>query len=81
LKRGESFPDFDLAPQNPRLQRMREHLVALIANMLAYVGTADSYHQKLVNSLHKEGSLLRTAFISLNYDAFIALVPSADTNS
>ena len=72
LKRGESFPGFDLAPPNPRLQWMREHLVNLIANMLGNIGRGGApHHQKLVNSLHKQGSLLRTGFISLNYDTFI----------
>jgi hypothetical protein len=52
---------------------MREHLVNLIANMLGNIGSwgPAAHHQKLVNSLHKQGSLLRTCFISLNYDTFI----------
>jgi hypothetical protein len=72
LDRRESFPGFDVTPQNPRLQRMQGHLVDLIANMLGNIGrTGAAYHRKLANSLHKQGSLLTTGFISLNYDTFV----------
>jgi hypothetical protein len=71
LSRGESFPDFDVTPQNPRLQRMRGHLVDMIANIL-WVGRAGApHHRKLAKSLHEQGALLRTGFISLNYDTFV----------
>ncbi len=72
LGRGESFSDFGVDARNPRVQRVRGHLVDLIANLLGNIGRNGApHHRKLVNSLHKQGSLLSAGFISLNYDTFI----------
>ncbi|MFZ5993500.1 MAG: SIR2 family protein [Thermodesulfobacteriota bacterium] len=82
LNREESFKDYNLTPDKPRIQRIREDLIFLIAIILdkKLRGKA-KYHKKLINRLKIK--LSKTVFVSLNYDilidnALVDLHPSYD---
>lgn len=72
LNREESFKDYSLTPNKPRLQRVREDLIFLIAITLnKKLYGKEKYHKKLVDRLKKKQKLLKTGFVSLNYDILI----------
>lgn len=72
LNRGESFKNYGLATNNPRIQQIRNDLIFLIAIILdkKLRGTA-SHHKKLIRRIQSKNVLLRTEFVSLNYDILI----------
>jgi len=72
LSRGESFKDYGLGYNSPRIQQIREHLILLIALILdEKLKGENKYHSKLVNRLSQNVDIIKTCFISLNYDILI----------
>ena len=72
LSRYESFRDYPLIPQNPKVQNVREQIIFLIARILKEkLATGRPAHDTLVSRLNRESRLGTTAFISLNYDILI----------
>ncbi|TET77633.1 hypothetical protein E3J38_09690 [candidate division TA06 bacterium] len=72
LDREESFKGFGMTPARPDLQRLREDLIFLIAIILKEKLSGESkHHIQLVDRLDRENRLLRTGFISLNYDILV----------
>jgi hypothetical protein len=72
LNRGESFKDYSLSPDKPRIQRIREDLIFLIAIILdKKLRREGVHHKKLLNRLKNEETLPKTGFVSLNYDILI----------
>ena len=81
LNRQESFRDFNLTPEKPDVQRLRQHLIFLIAIILNNkLRTVVGHHATLVKRLLRERKLRSTAFISSNYDILIdnALIDQFD---
>ena len=72
LNREESFRDYSLTPDKPRIQRIREDLIFLIAIILDKKLRGEvQYHKKLIDRLKGEQKLSKTGFVSLNYDILI----------
>ena len=72
LNRQESFKGFSLTPDKPDIQRLREDLIFLIAIILNNkLRMTTHYHRDLITRLKNERKLLKTAFISSNYDILI----------
>lgn len=72
MDRGESFRGYSIATGAPDVQTVREDLIFLIALVLnRTLQNPRGYHRELVNRLEREGRMLCTAFISLNYDILI----------
>lgn len=72
LNRYESFKNYPLMPQNPKVQNVREQLIFLIARILKdKLQASRPAHDALVARLKRESRLRTTAFISLNYDILI----------
>jgi hypothetical protein len=72
LNRQESFKDYSLTADRPRIQQIREDLIFLIAIILDEKLRGEAkHHKKLVNRLKKEKKLSKTGFVSLNYDILI----------
>ncbi|MBA7493317.1 hypothetical protein ES702_03875 [subsurface metagenome] len=72
LNRQESFKSYSLTPNSPKIQRVREDLIFLIAIILDRTlrGRA-RYHRDFIKRLQRERILKQTAFVSLNYDILI----------
>jgi len=72
LNKEESFKDYSLTPDKPKIQRIREDLIFLIAIILDKKLCGEvKHHKKLVNRLEEEQKLTKTGFVSLNYDILI----------
>lgn len=72
LNREESFKDYSLTLGKPQIQQIREDLIFLIAIILDKKLRGEvKYHKKLANRLKREQKLLKTGFVSLNYDILI----------
>ena len=72
INRGESFKDYPLIPQDPKLQNIREQIIFLIAKILKEkLQSGRQFHDRLISRLSNESRLQHTAFISLNYDILI----------
>jgi NAD-dependent SIR2 family protein deacetylase len=73
LARNESFREYSLSSINPLIQKIRDHLILLIALILAEkLGDGPSHHhRRLVNKLQKDQALQSTAFVCVNYDILI----------
>jgi hypothetical protein len=72
LNRGESFKGYDLSADHPDIQRIRQDLIFLMAiTIKEKLNIGLSHHRNLVERLAGEGTLSKTAFISLNYDILI----------
>ncbi len=84
LNREESFKDYSLTPDKPKIQQIRKDLIFLIAIILfKKLGGEFKHHRKLVNRLKEEQKLTKTGFVSLNYDilidnALVDLYPNYD---
>lgn len=67
--RGESFRGY----RKEKINQTRDALIFLIGKVLdiKLKGKTNNFHLKLVNRLKNEDKLLRTSFISLNYDLII----------
>lgn len=72
LSRNESFKNYPLMPNKPKVQNIREQIVFLIARILKEkLLSGRPVHDLLVKRLKKESKLGKTSFISLNYDILI----------
>ena len=72
LNRYESFRNYPLIPQNPKIQNIREQIIFLIAKILKdKLKFGRPAHDTLITRLKNESRLKTTAFISLNYDILI----------
>lgn len=72
LRRKESFSEYEITPKKPKLQKIRESLIFLIAEVLRNsLRDINGYHKKLVEKLKEKNDLKNTTFISLNYDIII----------
>jgi hypothetical protein len=72
LVRGESFKGYPQIPSDPKVQKIREQIVFLIAKILKHdIDSRRTNHNALVNRLIQENRILETAFLSLNYDILI----------
>lgn len=72
INREESFKNYSLTPDKPQVQRIIQDLIFLIAIILdKKLGSEIKYHKKLVNRLRKEGRILKTTFVTSNYDILI----------
>jgi NAD-dependent SIR2 family protein deacetylase len=72
LSRSESFRNYPLIPQDPKIQNVREQIIFLIARILKdKLQFGRTNHDALVSRLNRESRLRKTAFISLNYDILI----------
>lgn len=72
LSRYESFRNYPLIPQDPKVQNVREQIIFLIAKILKdKLQFGRTNHDALVSRLKRESRLRKTAFISLNYDILI----------
>ena len=72
LQRGESFKRFGGDPDDPWLQRVRNHLIFLICVILAKrLARPAVHHPHLLKTLQAAGDLMGTAFLSTNYDILI----------
>jgi len=72
LNRQESFKNFSQTPERPDIQRLRQHLIFLIAIILNNkLRDSAGYHIRLVKRLLHENKLRKTAFITSNYDILI----------
>jgi hypothetical protein len=83
LNRNESFRDYGISSLNPTIQKVREHLILLIALILdEKLKTRGIFHRELIETLVHEGSLQASSFISLNYDILIdnAIIESRERN-
>lgn len=70
--RSESFRNYPLTPQDPKIQNIRDQAIFLIARILKEKLEGDRpTHDALIARLKHEGRLQTTAFISLNYDILI----------
>jgi len=83
LSRNESFRGCGISSVNPMIQRVREHIILLIALILdEKLKERKLLHRQLINALLEQGKLQNTCFISLNYDILIdnALLECRDRN-
>jgi hypothetical protein len=72
LNRYESFKDYPLIPQDPKVQNTREAVIFLIARVLKEkLRNEGAIHKDLISRLVIEGKLKETAFVSLNYDILL----------
>jgi NAD-dependent SIR2 family protein deacetylase len=72
LNRNESFKNYPLMPKEPRIQKIREQIVFLIARILKKkLLSGRRVHDLLIARLTRETKLKTTSFISLNYDILI----------
>jgi len=72
INRNESFKNYPLIPQTPKIQNIREQLIFLIAKILkSKLENNRVNHDALVHRLKSRSLLKKTAFISLNYDILI----------
>lgn len=73
LQRAESFQNYPATPGHPRLQRIREYLILLIAVLLKHKleDREPVHHRALLQSLADTGDIDRTTFISFNYEILL----------
>ncbi len=72
LNRYESFRNYPLVPQDPKVQNVREQIIFLIARILKEkLQAGRPIHDSLIDRLKRQSLLRKTAFISLNYDILI----------
>jgi hypothetical protein len=72
LDRKESFKNYDLTRNRPKIQQIREDLIFLIALVLDKELIHETkFHKKLVNRLIEEDKIQKTSFVSLNYDIIL----------
>ncbi len=72
INRQENFRDFSLNSDDQGIQRVRESLIFLIALIIdETLRKGHVNHKILINRLVQENKLLKTSFISLNYDILI----------
>ncbi len=72
LNRYESFRNYPLIPQDPKVQNIREQIIFLIARILKHkLQSGRRTHDALITRLKSQSLLKKTAFISLNYDILI----------
>lgn len=72
LNRNESFKNYPLIPQDPKLQNIREQIIFLIARILKEkLQAGRPVHDALIARLERGAHLRTTAFVSLNYDILI----------
>ncbi len=72
LNRNECFKGYQSIADEPRIQKVRECLILLIAVILGEkLQTPNLNHMVLTNRLKGERSLMRTLFLSLSYDIII----------
>lgn len=73
ISRSESLKGYPITPTRPRTQNVREYLILLIAHILKskLSSPGGTHHKVLVDRLKRNGTLRKTAFISLNYDILI----------
>lgn len=72
VDRGESFKDYSITQDKPRVQAVRQDLIFLIALILKEkLQKKCEHHSNLVQRLVDRDELRKTAFISLNYDILI----------
>jgi len=71
LNRYESFKNYPLIPQDPKVQKIREQIIFLIARTLKdKLRDGRPNHDALISRM-KRHQLRTTAFVSLNYDILI----------
>lgn len=71
LNRYESFKNYPLIPQDPKVQKIREQIIFLIARTLKdKLRDGRPNHDALISRM-KRPQLRTTAFVSLNYDILI----------
>jgi NAD-dependent SIR2 family protein deacetylase len=73
LQRSESFKNYPATADHPRLQRIREYLILLIAVLLKeqLEHREPVHHRALLSALHEGRELDRTTFISFNYEVLL----------
>jgi NAD-dependent SIR2 family protein deacetylase len=73
LQRAECFQGYPSTPGQPRLQRIREYLILLIAVLLKQKleYREPVHHRALLRSLHNSDDLADTTFISFNYELLL----------
>lgn len=74
IKKEEEFRDWISTSANSgiKIQRYRQNLIFLIGTVLDHTLKGNTiYHRKLVKRLQQQGSLTKTAFISVNYEILI----------
>lgn len=75
IMRKEAFRHFDIenrAKNSGRLRFMAQYLVFLVAKVLdTKLGNRARIHRQLVRALQDEDELLRTLFVSTNYDILV----------
>jgi hypothetical protein len=86
LNRNEGFKEYSMTASNPKIQKIREYVILLIALILhEKLQEYPNNHRNLLQRLHRENRLLKTGFVSLNYDIIIdnaltELQPQYDLN-
>jgi len=72
LARSESFRNYPMIPQDPKIQNVREQIIFLIAKILKEkLQFGRQHHDRLISRFRQERRLKKIAFISLNYDILI----------
>ncbi len=73
LKRAESFQGYPATAAIPRLQRIREYLILLIAVLLKdrLEHREPIHHRALLSALHQGRELDHTTFVSFNYEILL----------
>lgn len=73
LDRKESFKNYGMNYNDPKIQQIREDLIFLIGMILdkELKNKDATHHESLVKRLIEEDNILETSFISLNYDILL----------